>query len=43
MDSMIASMCHKGTGRVAYARVMVEIDAKKGFKDSIEIQYNDKN
>ncbi|GKB03041.1 RNA-directed DNA polymerase, eukaryota, reverse transcriptase zinc-binding domain protein [Tanacetum coccineum] len=43
MDNMTASMCHKGTVRAAYARVMVEIDAKKGFKDSIEIQYNDKN
>ncbi|GKA26637.1 RNA-directed DNA polymerase, eukaryota, reverse transcriptase zinc-binding domain protein [Tanacetum coccineum] len=42
MDSMTANMCHKGTGKAAYARVMVEVDAQKGFKDSIEIQYKDK-
>ncbi|GJS40033.1 RNA-directed DNA polymerase, eukaryota, reverse transcriptase zinc-binding domain protein [Tanacetum coccineum] len=43
LDNMIASMCHNSTGRAAYARVMVEIDAMKGFKDSIEVQYRDKN
>ncbi|GJX98149.1 hypothetical protein Tco_0355168 [Tanacetum coccineum] len=40
---LTASMCHKGTGRASYASVMVEVDAQKGFKDSIEIQYKDKN
>ncbi|GKB85818.1 RNA-directed DNA polymerase, eukaryota, reverse transcriptase zinc-binding domain protein [Tanacetum coccineum] len=43
MDNMTASMCHNGTGRAAYARVMIEIDAKKGYKDSIEIHYKDKH
>ncbi|GJV74870.1 hypothetical protein Tco_1506454 [Tanacetum coccineum] len=43
MDNMTTSMCYNGTGRAAYARVIVEIDAKKGFKDSIEVQYRDKN
>nr|GEW29518.1 RNA-directed DNA polymerase, eukaryota, reverse transcriptase zinc-binding domain protein [Tanacetum cinerariifolium] len=42
-DEITASMCHKGTGRATYARVMIEIDVVKGYKDSIEIQYKDKN
>ncbi|GKB67000.1 RNA-directed DNA polymerase, eukaryota, reverse transcriptase zinc-binding domain protein [Tanacetum coccineum] len=43
MDDMTASMCHNGTRRSAFARVLVEIEASKGFKDIIEIQYKDKN
>ncbi|GJS40876.1 RNA-directed DNA polymerase, eukaryota, reverse transcriptase zinc-binding domain protein [Tanacetum coccineum] len=43
MDDMTASVCHNGTGRSAFARVLVEIDAANGFKDTIEIQYKDKN
>ncbi|GJU58664.1 RNA-directed DNA polymerase, eukaryota, reverse transcriptase zinc-binding domain protein [Tanacetum coccineum] len=43
MDNMTTCMCHNGTGRAAYARVMIEIDAKKGYKESIEIQYKDKH
>ncbi|GJU94227.1 RNA-directed DNA polymerase, eukaryota, reverse transcriptase zinc-binding domain protein [Tanacetum coccineum] len=43
MDEVTANMRHNGTGRSAYARVLVEIEASKGFKDIIEIQYKDKN
>ncbi|PWA41044.1 hypothetical protein CTI12_AA557170 [Artemisia annua] len=32
-----------GTGRLGYAIVLVEVDAKKGLKDAIEVQYCDKN
>ncbi|GJZ33767.1 RNA-directed DNA polymerase, eukaryota, reverse transcriptase zinc-binding domain protein [Tanacetum coccineum] len=32
MDNITASMCHKGSGRAGYARILVEIDAKKEFK-----------
>nr|GEY66916.1 RNA-directed DNA polymerase [Tanacetum cinerariifolium] len=43
MDSMIASMCSNGMGRFEYARVLVEIDAKKEFKEEIELQYRVKD
>ncbi|GKF77192.1 hypothetical protein Tco_0229662, partial [Tanacetum coccineum] len=43
MDDMTASVCHNGTGRSTFARVLVEIDAANGFKDTNEIQYKDKN
>ncbi|PWA79614.1 hypothetical protein CTI12_AA204000 [Artemisia annua] len=43
MDAMTTKMCTQGTGRLGYARVLVEVDAKKGLKDSIEVQYCDKN
>ncbi|GJS27386.1 RNA-directed DNA polymerase, eukaryota, reverse transcriptase zinc-binding domain protein [Tanacetum coccineum] len=43
MDEVTANMRHNGTRRSAYARVLVEIEASKGFKDIIEIQYKDKN
>ncbi|GKB40165.1 RNA-directed DNA polymerase, eukaryota, reverse transcriptase zinc-binding domain protein, partial [Tanacetum coccineum] len=43
MDDMTANMCHNGTGRSAFARVLVEMDATNGFKDTIEIQYKNKN
>lgn len=39
IDKVTARMCHEGTGRVGYARVLVEIDAEKEFKDKIEICY----
>lgn len=29
MDAMTANMCYHGNGRFAYARVLVEIEAKK--------------
>nr|GEW98105.1 RNA-directed DNA polymerase, eukaryota, reverse transcriptase zinc-binding domain protein [Tanacetum cinerariifolium] len=41
MDSITASMCHNGSGRAGYARILVEIDAKKGIQDQIEIVYKD--
>ncbi|GJZ33764.1 hypothetical protein Tco_0579200 [Tanacetum coccineum] len=41
MDNITASMCHKGSGRAGYARILVEIDAKKGIQDQIEIVYKD--
>ncbi|GJR73214.1 RNA-directed DNA polymerase, eukaryota, reverse transcriptase zinc-binding domain protein [Tanacetum coccineum] len=43
MDDMTASMCHNGTGISAFARILVEMDASKEFKDTIEIQYKDKS
>ncbi|GJU12167.1 RNA-directed DNA polymerase, eukaryota, reverse transcriptase zinc-binding domain protein [Tanacetum coccineum] len=42
MDSMTANMCKQGFGRIDYARVLVEIDASKGFKDVIKLMYKDK-
>ncbi|GJW49124.1 RNA-directed DNA polymerase, eukaryota, reverse transcriptase zinc-binding domain protein [Tanacetum coccineum] len=39
MDQMIADMCNKATGRLGHAKVLVEIEAAKGFLDSIEINY----
>ncbi|GJX76396.1 RNA-directed DNA polymerase, eukaryota, reverse transcriptase zinc-binding domain protein [Tanacetum coccineum] len=32
MDSTTALMCHKGIGRIGYARVLMEMDAKKGWQ-----------
>nr|GEY26736.1 RNA-directed DNA polymerase, eukaryota, reverse transcriptase zinc-binding domain protein [Tanacetum cinerariifolium] len=43
MDSMTASMCSNGMGRFEYARVLVEIDAKKEVKEEIELQYRGKD
>lgn len=43
MDSMTAYVCKNGVGRNEYARVLVEIDALKGFKETIELQYRDKD
>nr|GEZ94761.1 hypothetical protein [Tanacetum cinerariifolium] len=43
MDSKTASMCSNGMGRFEYARVLVEIDAKKEFKEEIELQYRGKD
>nr|GEY93572.1 hypothetical protein [Tanacetum cinerariifolium] len=42
MNSMTANMCKQGFGRIDYARVLVEIDASKGFKDVIKLMYKDK-
>ncbi|GJV54424.1 hypothetical protein Tco_1450165 [Tanacetum coccineum] len=39
MDNVTASMCHKGTGRAGYARILVEVDAKKGLQSQIEVVY----
>ena len=43
MDDMTAKMCQLGIGKTDYARVLVELDAKKVVKDSIRIEYADKN
>nr|GEY25357.1 hypothetical protein [Tanacetum cinerariifolium] len=43
MDDMTTNMCHNGTGRSAFARVLMEIEADKGFKDLTEIKYKDKS
>ncbi|GJT45699.1 hypothetical protein Tco_0954414 [Tanacetum coccineum] len=42
MHQMTDDMCNRGTGRLGYARVLVEIEASKGFLDNIEINYVDK-
>ncbi|GJV55851.1 retrotransposon protein, putative, ty1-copia subclass [Tanacetum coccineum] len=41
MDNITASMCHNGSGRAGYARILVEIDVKKGIQDLIEVDYKD--
>lgn len=35
----LQKMCNKGLGMIHYARVLIEVDAKKDFKDKIEIGY----
>ncbi|GKC32728.1 RNA-directed DNA polymerase, eukaryota, reverse transcriptase zinc-binding domain protein [Tanacetum coccineum] len=42
MDKMTSDMCNRGTRRLGYARVLVEIKANKGFRDNDEINYVDK-
>ncbi|GJR71586.1 RNA-directed DNA polymerase, eukaryota, reverse transcriptase zinc-binding domain protein [Tanacetum coccineum] len=42
MDTMTTQMCKYGFGRLEYARVLVEFDVKKGFKEKIEVQYRNK-
>nr|GFA23757.1 zinc knuckle CX2CX4HX4C [Tanacetum cinerariifolium] len=37
IDQMIAEMCKVGSGRLGFARVLVEINAEKPFLDSVEI------
>ncbi|XP_071733503.1 uncharacterized protein [Rutidosis leptorrhynchoides] len=41
MDTVTANMCQKGNGRAGYARVMLELDAKKGCVDEVDIHYYD--
>ncbi|GJZ69312.1 RNA-directed DNA polymerase, eukaryota, reverse transcriptase zinc-binding domain protein [Tanacetum coccineum] len=43
MDSMTSYVCKNGLGRTEFARVFVEIEAVKGFKNEVEIQYRDKD
>ncbi|GJY40805.1 RNA-directed DNA polymerase, eukaryota, reverse transcriptase zinc-binding domain protein [Tanacetum coccineum] len=43
MDANTAAMCHKGIGNFDFAKVLVEIDARKELKKEIVIQYRDKN
>ncbi|GJY09143.1 RNA-directed DNA polymerase, eukaryota, reverse transcriptase zinc-binding domain protein [Tanacetum coccineum] len=39
MDKTTTRMCTEGRGRVGYARVLVEVQTDKEFKDKIEICY----
>ncbi|GJR46910.1 hypothetical protein Tco_1315013 [Tanacetum coccineum] len=41
MDTMTASMCYSGLGRLDFALVLVEMDTEKEFKKEIEVQYRD--
>nr|GEV38076.1 hypothetical protein [Tanacetum cinerariifolium] len=41
MDHMTAEMCKQGSGRLRYARVLVEIAARKAYIDKVEIDYVD--
>ncbi|GKC73793.1 RNA-directed DNA polymerase, eukaryota, reverse transcriptase zinc-binding domain protein [Tanacetum coccineum] len=41
MDNTTVHMCHHGSGRAGYARILVEIEAKKGIHDKIKIVYKD--
>ncbi|GKB19604.1 RNA-directed DNA polymerase, eukaryota, reverse transcriptase zinc-binding domain protein, partial [Tanacetum coccineum] len=43
MDSMTSYVCKNRLGRTEFARVLVEIEAIKGFKNEVEIQYRDKD
>ncbi|GJT53533.1 RNA-directed DNA polymerase, eukaryota, reverse transcriptase zinc-binding domain protein, partial [Tanacetum coccineum] len=43
MDTMTATMCHDGMGRLDFARVLVEMNANKEFKETIEVHYRDKD
>ncbi|GKB26480.1 zinc knuckle CX2CX4HX4C containing protein [Tanacetum coccineum] len=42
MDAITAGMCQFGRSRLGYARVLIEVDAKKQFKQAIDVQYRDK-
>ncbi|GKC25428.1 RNA-directed DNA polymerase, eukaryota, reverse transcriptase zinc-binding domain protein, partial [Tanacetum coccineum] len=41
MDQVTANMCRAGTGRLGYARVLIEINAADEFFEKIEINYVD--
>ncbi|GJX57975.1 RNA-directed DNA polymerase, eukaryota, reverse transcriptase zinc-binding domain protein [Tanacetum coccineum] len=43
MDHMTAEICKEGSGRLGYARVLVEIDANKEYVDKVEIDYVNSN
>ncbi|PWA74964.1 hypothetical protein CTI12_AA247570 [Artemisia annua] len=43
MDDMTAKMCQFGNGKTDFARILVELDAKKVIKDSIRIEYTNKD
>lgn len=43
MDATTTKMCADGKGRYGYARVLVEVDSKKGFFQEIELNYKDNN
>ncbi|GJX04178.1 zinc knuckle CX2CX4HX4C containing protein [Tanacetum coccineum] len=39
MDDVTASICKLGVGRIDFVRVLVEVQAKKGLPDKIEVVY----
>ncbi|GKD32116.1 RNA-directed DNA polymerase, eukaryota, reverse transcriptase zinc-binding domain protein [Tanacetum coccineum] len=41
MDQMTVDMCREGSGRLGYARVLVEINVEDEFLDKIKINYVD--
>ncbi|GJW82256.1 RNA-directed DNA polymerase, eukaryota, reverse transcriptase zinc-binding domain protein [Tanacetum coccineum] len=41
IDEMTARMCQFGKGGIGYARMLVEVDAGKEFKEFIKIEYRD--
>ncbi|GJT74636.1 RNA-directed DNA polymerase, eukaryota, reverse transcriptase zinc-binding domain protein [Tanacetum coccineum] len=43
IDQTTAEMCKEGSGRLGFARVLVEINAEKSFLDIVEINYVDGN
>ncbi|GKG42901.1 hypothetical protein Tco_0479585, partial [Tanacetum coccineum] len=43
MDKVTTQMCNEGTGRLGFARVLVEMNAKIDMKDKIELCYRNKN
>ncbi|GJS31679.1 RNA-directed DNA polymerase, eukaryota, reverse transcriptase zinc-binding domain protein [Tanacetum coccineum] len=42
-DTMTAKRYSLGEGRMDFARILVEFDVMKGFKEKIELQYRDKD
>ncbi|GJV19456.1 RNA-directed DNA polymerase, eukaryota, reverse transcriptase zinc-binding domain protein [Tanacetum coccineum] len=42
MDVMTTRMCALGVSSLGYARVLVEVNAKKGLGDNIDVLYKDK-
>ncbi|GJT56728.1 RNA-directed DNA polymerase, eukaryota, reverse transcriptase zinc-binding domain protein [Tanacetum coccineum] len=43
MDAMTTKMCNQGISRLGYARVLVEVNAKKGLEDHIDVLYKNSN
>ncbi|GKE09276.1 RNA-directed DNA polymerase, eukaryota, reverse transcriptase zinc-binding domain protein, partial [Tanacetum coccineum] len=41
MDNVTTNMCKMGTGRLGFARVLIEVEAEKGLPSSIDIVYKD--
>ncbi|GKA75895.1 RNA-directed DNA polymerase, eukaryota, reverse transcriptase zinc-binding domain protein [Tanacetum coccineum] len=39
MDASTTNMCNQNVGRISYARVLIEVSAKKGLPDKIDIVY----
>ncbi|PWA97653.1 WD40 repeat-containing protein [Artemisia annua] len=43
IDQATASVCQMGVGKISYARVLVEVEAGKELKETVKIEYIDKN